>query len=313
MAGIATFTIVVSSRIMKNPVVSTTRTSHGLVRAWAMLPPQRFMAGIDSDLPLQLAFVDLSLQLADPLALGVEHRDLVLDLDQRQAAHALGAAAPSRTVSNFVTMTLQSISALARGARRHAAASRWCMNISPAAKCGYSRRGCARSSPSVRRQDVATASVSSVDGSLGPPAFLLALDRDDPAVALEHLDRVVERAEVEADELVVVALAHRRGHLVGVHRLARRAARGSRGPEGETSDSSSGIFHMEYTVEIYPVQVLRPGIFTGRVVGLRESELACCQGAQAGGGSRGSREGPQGSAAGPKSRAKSATGDLRHG
>ena len=33
MAGMATFTIVVSSRIMKNPVVNTTSTSHGLVRA----------------------------------------------------------------------------------------------------------------------------------------------------------------------------------------------------------------------------------------------------------------------------------------
>ena len=39
MAGMATLTMVVSSRIMKNPLVSTTRTNQGLVRACAMTPP----------------------------------------------------------------------------------------------------------------------------------------------------------------------------------------------------------------------------------------------------------------------------------
>src|ERR1700682_3940584 len=53
---------------------------------------------------------------------------------------------------------------------------------------------------------------------LWSPAFLFALDRHDEAVALEHLDRVVESAEVQSDELVVMALAHRGGKLVGVHR-----------------------------------------------------------------------------------------------
>src|SRR5438874_971007 len=47
------------------------------------------MAGVDSNRPLQLAFVDLSLQPAHPLSFGVEHRDLVLHLDQRQAGHSL--------------------------------------------------------------------------------------------------------------------------------------------------------------------------------------------------------------------------------
>ena len=58
-----------------------------------------------------------------------------------------------------------------------------------------------------------------VDGPLRAPALLLPLGGDDPAVALERLDRVVERAEVQTDELVHVPLAHRRGQLVGVHRM----------------------------------------------------------------------------------------------
>src|SRR5438309_1681092 len=70
MAGIATFTIVVSSRIMKNPVVKTSSTSHGLVRARAMSPPEPFIVGIASDLPLQPAFVDFLLEVANPSALG---------------------------------------------------------------------------------------------------------------------------------------------------------------------------------------------------------------------------------------------------
>src|SRR5260370_25330652 len=90
IAGIATFTIVVSSRIMKKPVVKTTKTSQGLVRACAMLPPQPFMAGIDSDLPLQLSIVDFRCDLAHPVALRRDHRDLVLELDQRQACVTAG-------------------------------------------------------------------------------------------------------------------------------------------------------------------------------------------------------------------------------
>src|SRR5579859_3833501 len=89
MAGMATFTIVVSSRIMKKPVVKTNRTSHGLVRAWAMPSPQPLSAGIDSDGPLQPAFCDFALQLSDPGALGVEHRDLVLELDEGEPGDAV--------------------------------------------------------------------------------------------------------------------------------------------------------------------------------------------------------------------------------
>src|SRR5437660_9334843 len=47
------------------------------------------MAGFNSGLPLQLAFVDFLLQLTNPLALGVEHRDLVFDLDEREARKTL--------------------------------------------------------------------------------------------------------------------------------------------------------------------------------------------------------------------------------
>src|SRR5439155_11633566 len=88
IAGIATFTIVVSSMIMKKPVVKTSKTSHGLVRACAMSPPQLCVVGIDSDLPLQLAFGDFLLEIADPPAFGVEHRDLVLELDESETADA---------------------------------------------------------------------------------------------------------------------------------------------------------------------------------------------------------------------------------
>src|SRR5438045_1968780 len=59
----------------------------------------------------------------------------------------------------------------------------------------------------------------SVDGPLRAPAFLLAFDRHDPALALEELDRVIERAEVQADELVMVANAHSGSHLVWMDRL----------------------------------------------------------------------------------------------
>src|SRR5436309_875368 len=56
-----------------------------------MSPPQPFSVGVDSDRPLQLSFADLLLEVRHPPALGVEHRDLVLELDQRQPAHTFGA------------------------------------------------------------------------------------------------------------------------------------------------------------------------------------------------------------------------------
>src|SRR5579872_1305474 len=88
MAGIATLTIVVSRRIMKNPVVSTNKTSHGLVDlvgACAMPSPQLLIAGVDSGPPLQLSVPYLPGDLADPTPLRLEDRDLVLELDQRQS------------------------------------------------------------------------------------------------------------------------------------------------------------------------------------------------------------------------------------
>src|SRR5216684_9010938 len=53
-----------------------------------MLSPQHFMPGTNSGLPLQRAFCDLAFQLAYPFALGIEHRDLVLQLDEGQSRHA---------------------------------------------------------------------------------------------------------------------------------------------------------------------------------------------------------------------------------
>src|SRR5439155_7529379 len=101
IAGIATLTIVVSSRIMKNPVVRTSSTSQGLVRARAMSPPETFKVGNASDSPLQPSVVDLFLQVADPFALRVEHRDLVFELDQREAAQPLGAKVGQDVVELF--------------------------------------------------------------------------------------------------------------------------------------------------------------------------------------------------------------------
>src|SRR5437762_13478117 len=75
IAGIATLTIVVSSMIMKNPEVRTSRTSQGLVRARAMSPPQPNQVGIASDLPLQLSVVDLSLDVDDPPTFGVRSEE----------------------------------------------------------------------------------------------------------------------------------------------------------------------------------------------------------------------------------------------
>src|SRR5690348_17966406 len=84
MAGIATLTIVVSSMIMKNPVVRTSSTNHGLVRACAMFPPQHFISGATAGPPLQLSVRDLLRDLVDPRPLGLEDRDLVLELDHRE-------------------------------------------------------------------------------------------------------------------------------------------------------------------------------------------------------------------------------------
>src|ERR1700676_1337393 len=50
-----------------------------------MSPPQHFMTGINSGDPLQFAIGNLALELADPETLCLEHRDLVLQLDERQS------------------------------------------------------------------------------------------------------------------------------------------------------------------------------------------------------------------------------------
>src|SRR5437016_4225884 len=90
IAGMATFTIVVSSMIMKKPVVKTRSTSQGLVRARAMSIPQLFMGGADSArFPFQLSSVDLIRKIGRPSALSSQHCDLVLELDQRQPRDAL--------------------------------------------------------------------------------------------------------------------------------------------------------------------------------------------------------------------------------
>src|ERR1700730_5451645 len=49
MAGMATFTIVVSSMIMKKPLTRTTSTTHGLERASVIPNPQPVVCAIDSN------------------------------------------------------------------------------------------------------------------------------------------------------------------------------------------------------------------------------------------------------------------------
>src|SRR5207245_5857126 len=107
-------------------------------------------------------------------------------------------------------------------------------------------------------ENIATGIGELVDGSLGAPAFLLAFGGEDPAVAFEHVNRVIEGAEVEADELVLVALAHGRRHLVGVHRsLVEELQDRKRQWRGALHVQSSHIFYTEYMKSDIRCQVLR--------------------------------------------------------
>src|ERR1700674_1499059 len=216
MAGIATFTIVVSSRIMKNPVVKTTSTSHGLVRACAMPSPQHFMPGIDSGLPLQSSFLDLELELADPFALCFEHRDLVLQLDERQPGYA-GCSKLTHDMGQLFRLG---------GKGGNSLAKELCCLLSLEVMHEHEAGREIGVLASWSRQDLAydldeqfpAGFGELVDGPFWSAALLLTLDGHHQPVALENLDRVVERAEVQPDELVVMALAHRRRELIGMHR-----------------------------------------------------------------------------------------------
>src|SRR5260370_14959267 len=180
-----------------------------------MASPQHFMPGTNSGLPLQRAFCDLAFELPDPFALGIEHRDLVLQLDESQSRHARCAQ-----------VTHHPVQLLCLGAEGNdALAEELCRLPGREVMHEHEPRGEVGVVAGWLRQDRAddfyeqlAAGLSQlVDGSFRPPALLLALDRDDQAVALENLDRVVQRAEVQPDELVVMALAHRRGELVRMH------------------------------------------------------------------------------------------------
>src|SRR4029077_4413061 len=216
IAGIATFTIVVSSRIMKKPVVKTSKTSQGLVRACAMSPPQPLMAGIDSDLPLQLSVIDFFCDLAHPIAFRPDHRDLVLELDQHQSRVAAGQQL-IEDVGKLCDHRLKGLCALLEKLRGgggfqvvHEHEPRGEVGVLPARLCddlGHDLQ-----------EDGASRVGEAVDRALGPVPFLFLLGRHDPSVPLERVHGVIERAEVQADELVVMALAHRRRELVRMHR-----------------------------------------------------------------------------------------------
>src|SRR5213593_4432152 len=53
-----------------------------------MFPPQLFSAGNDSGLPLQGSVSDLACDAGDPLALRLEHGDLVFELYERESGQA---------------------------------------------------------------------------------------------------------------------------------------------------------------------------------------------------------------------------------
>src|SRR6266568_1192379 len=175
------------------------------------------MAGVDSNLPLQLAFVDLSLQPAHPLSFGVEHRDLVLHLDQRQA----GYAPTQQLFEHSLELTDDHVERFASfvQVRGRLLGGEVVHEHQPRGEVRVLLVRLAQELAERGRQNLTTALGELVDRSLGPLAFLLALDGQDPAVALQHLDRVVERAEIQADELVVMAGTRLGCHLVGMHRL----------------------------------------------------------------------------------------------
>src|SRR5438094_4916891 len=200
------------------------------------------MAGVDSNRPLQLAFVDLSLQPAHPLSFGVEHRDLVLHLDQRQAGHSLS----QQLIEHCLELADDRIEhfgsfAQVRGrllggevVHEHQARGEVRVFLARLAQELAERRG----------QNLATAVGELVDRSLRPLALLLALDGEDPAVALQHFDRVVERAEVQADELVVMTRAHLGGHLIWMHRLLVQQLQDRKGEWREELGLELGLGHI---------------------------------------------------------------------
>src|SRR2546430_418127 len=175
------------------------------------------MTGLNSHLPLQLAFGDLLLELADPLPLGVEHRDAGADQGQRRAR----TAPPQKLAQNGRELAddgvegglalLQVGGGLGRGqvVHEHEAGREMRVLASRLAEQLAQRAD----------EHLAPRFGKLVNGALRPAAFLLALDGEDPAIAFEHFDGVVERSKVQADELIVVAFAHPRRHLVRVHRL----------------------------------------------------------------------------------------------
>src|SRR6266851_6522105 len=204
------------------------------------------MAGVDSNLPLQLAFVYLSLQLAHPLSFGVEHCDLVLHLDQRQA----GDAPTQQLLQNCLELAdghverfgsfVQVRSRLLGGEVVH--------EHQPCGKVRVLLAGLAKELAERGGQNFATALGELVYRALRPLALLLTLDREDPAVALEHLNRVVEGAEVQADELVVMAGAHLGCHLVWMHLLLIEQLEDREGEWRQELRLEVGLRHIPYGV-----------------------------------------------------------------
>src|SRR5258708_31921653 len=160
-----------------------------------MPSPQHFMPGTNSGLPLQPAFRDLGFELADPVALCVDHRDLVLQLDESEPRYARCTQLPHYSGQLFRLGVEggdslgQELRRLSRGEVMH--------EHEPGCEIGVLAGWLRQDLTDDFDEQFATGFGQLVNGSLRPAALLLALHRDDQAVALEDLDRVVERAEVE--------------------------------------------------------------------------------------------------------------------
>src|SRR5450759_363735 len=163
-----------------------------------MPSPQHFMAGTHSSPPFQRAFSDLALELANPISLRLQHRDLVLQLDERQPrhpagvqlAHDLGQLLRRRAKGGHSLR--QELSCLWRVETVHEHETGREIDV---LACG-SRNDVADDLD----EKFAARLGEPVDRALRPSTFLLALARSDHPGALEHLDRVVELSLIHISE-----------------------------------------------------------------------------------------------------------------
>src|SRR5260370_38143920 len=154
-----------------------------------MTPPQLPVAGIDSRGPLQLAVFDVRLQLASPLACPVEDRELVLDLYEGKPCDALLEKLGGH-VLELGDERVEQGGAFPQGIRRFGG-TQVVHEHETRDELGVLMLGLAQQIAQGPEQRLASGLPELVNGSLRPPAFLRSLRLDNPAIALEHIDRVM--------------------------------------------------------------------------------------------------------------------------